>query len=82
MVVKPNTFNQRLTSIRQYLAWYFNVVIDSLPSDSQSFDQIRENKNSLLDLLESSFINAPPTNRSIRKGLNAKEIGYLTIVTG
>lgn len=80
MVVKPNTFNQRLTSIRQYLAWYFDVTIGSLPSDSQNFDQIRENKNRLLNLLESSFISAPPTNRSIRKGLNAKEIDYLMTI--
>ncbi|NOQ63467.1 MAG: tyrosine-type recombinase/integrase [Methyloprofundus sp.] len=80
MVVKPNTFNQRLTSIRQYLAWHFDVTIGSLPSDSQNFDQIRENKNSLLSLLESSFINAPPTNRSIRKGLNAKEIESLMTI--
>ncbi len=80
MVVKPNTFNQRLTSIRQYLAWHFDVTIGSLPSGSQSFDQIRENKNRLLNLLESSFISAPPSNRSIRKGLDANEIEYLMTI--
>lgn len=80
MVVKPNTFNQRLTSIRQYLAWHFDVTIVSLPSGSQSFDQIRKNKNRLLNLLESSFISAPPSNRSIRKGLDANEIEYLMTI--
>jgi len=78
--VKPNTFNQRLTSIRQYLAWCYDVFIGSLPFDSKSYDKIRENKNSLLSLLENSFISAPPVNKSIRKGLTAKEIEFLVTI--
>ncbi|WDD99602.1 site-specific integrase [Thalassomonas actiniarum] len=77
MVVTPYTFNQRLTTVRQYLAWCCDVVIGTLPNSSSEYEQIIDNKNRLLGLLETSFINAPPTNRSQKKGLNGKEIDFL-----
>jgi len=80
ITVTPFTFNQRLTTVRQYLAWYFDVIIGSLPSDSKKYEKILDNKNRLLALLETSFINSPPVNKSERKGLTTKEANYLLTV--
>lgn len=80
MVVTPYTFNQRLTTVRQYLSWYFDVVIGSLPNSSNAYEQILDNKNRLLSFLETSFSNAPPTNKSQIKGLNTKEVDFLLSV--
>jgi integrase len=80
LVVKPDTFNQRLITVRQYLSWYFNVLIGSIPRKSGSYSFLTENKNRTLDLLEGSFINSPPTNKSVRKALNLKEVDFLISV--
>src|SRR5690554_1167373 len=44
MVVTPNTFNQRLITVRQYLGWYFDVVIERVPYSSPDYEQILVNK--------------------------------------
>jgi integrase len=80
LVVTPNTFNQRLTTVRQFLAWYFDVVIGSVPYSSNHYEQLIENRQRLLDFLETSFINAPPTNKSQKKGLEGREIDFLLTV--
>jgi len=77
MVVTPSTFNQRLTTVRQYLAWYFDVVIGAVPYSSTDYEQILDNKKRLLGFLDTSFINAPPTNKSQKKGLDGREIDFL-----
>lgn len=77
ITVTPNTFNQRLTTVRQFLAWYIDVVIGSTPYSSNSYEQIIDNKQRLLGFLETSFINAPPTNKSQKKGLEGREIDFL-----
>jgi len=80
LVVKPDTFNQRLITVRQYLSWYFNILIGCIPRKSGSYSFLTENKNRTLDLLEGSFINSPPTNKSVRKALNLKEVDFLISV--
>jgi integrase len=80
ITVTPNTFNQRLITIRQFLAWYIDVVIGSVPYSSDSYNQMIDNKKRLLDFLETSFINAPPTNRSQQKGLDGGEIDFLLTI--
>ena len=80
IAVKPNTFNQRLTTVRQFSAWYIDVVTGSVPYSSNRYQQLIDNKQRLLGFLETSFINALPTNRSKVKGLNGREIDFLLAV--
>ncbi len=77
IAVKPHTFNQRLTTIRQYLAWCFDVELGSLPINEPLFDSIREHKNRVIKWLHDSFINAPPVNKGASKGLTEQEISFL-----
>lgn len=80
LVVTPNTFNQRLMTVRQYLVWYFDVAIGSLPNSSKNYELILENKKRSLEFIETSFISSSPSNRSQRKGLNEKEIDFLVTI--
>jgi integrase len=80
MVVTPNTFNQRLITVRQFLNWYIDVIIGSIPYSSKLYEQIFANKQRLLNFLETSFINAPPTNKSQKKGLDGSQIDFLLTV--
>lgn len=77
IAVNAITFNQRLISVRQFLSWYCDIQIGSLPSNTHIYEQALENKKTLLELLDRSFINAPPLNKSLRKGLNSQEIDTL-----
>jgi len=77
MAVTPNTFNQRLTTVRQYLGWYFDVELGSMPLNDSNFELVRENKNRILNWLDSGFMSASPTNKGMRKGLNGLEIEFL-----
>jgi integrase len=80
LVVSPNTFNQRLITIRQFLTWYIDVFIGSVPYSSDNYNQIMDNKKRLLELLETSFINSPPTNRSQQKGLDGRQTDFLLTI--
>lgn len=77
IMVRPNTYNQRLTTVRQYLSWCFDVEAGLTATDDQKYDRIRENKKRLLHFLDRAFINAPPSNKGLRKGLDDKEINFL-----
>ena len=77
LAIKPNTFNQRLTTVRQYFAWCFDVEMGSTTYDDSKYEQLREHKKRVLQFLEDSFINAVPSNKGLRKGLNEKEIAFL-----
>jgi integrase len=80
IAVTATTFNQRLSTVRQYLSWYCDIFIGSLPSEPSNYDRALKNKKRLLDFLDTSFINAPPTNRVARKGLNFQEIEQLLTI--
>lgn len=80
LTITPNTFNQRLTTIRQFLIWYIDIMIGALTYSSSDYDHILHSKQRLLALLDTSFINAPPINKSQNKGLNKKEIDFLLTI--
>lgn len=75
--VTPNTFNQRLTTIRQFIGLQFDVFLGSIPFNDLSYERIRDQKNRTLSWLDSSFISAPPKNASKQKGLNIKQVKFL-----
>ena len=77
LVVTPNTFNQRLLTVRQYLVWVYDIAICSLPKSSEDYASIVDDKSRLLELIESSFIQAPAGNRLARKGLKNTEVDCL-----
>jgi len=77
IVITPNTFNQRLTTVRKYLGWCFDVELGCMPYTDSKFEQVRENKKRILHWLESAFMNSPPTNKGLRKGLNNLETEFL-----
>ena len=58
MAISAHTFNQRLTTIRQFLSWCFDMRLSSLPLSDHSYDRIREQQKRLLKWLDNSFINA------------------------
>lgn len=78
IAVSPHTFNQRLTTLRQFLIWCFNVEISSIPWTDERYERVNKHKNMVASWLESAFISAPPTNKGIRKGLNSQEVDFLT----
>src|SRR5690554_4168328 len=78
--VTPNTFNQRLTTIRQFFSWCMDVVISQLPFSSLDYERLRERKLFLLKTLDNSFMSATPVQKSLRKGLNGSEVEFLLSV--
>ena len=77
ITISPHTFNQRLTTIRQFISWCFDMHLSSLPLSNQSYERIREQQKRLLKWLDNSFINAPPSNKGKNKGLINKEMVFL-----
>ena len=77
ITISPHTFNQRLTTVRQFLSWCFDMHLSSLPLSDQSYDRIREQQKRLIKWLDSGFINAPPSNKGKNKGLTDKQISFL-----
>ncbi len=77
LVVSPHTFNQRLTTLRQFLVWCFDMRIGSIPMDDEKYERMRDHKSRVVKWLDSAFINSPPENRRGRKGLQDKEIEFL-----
>lgn len=77
IAVAPNTFNQRLTTVRQFLSWCFDVHLSSLPLNDNRYERIRDQQIRIMKWLDTSFINAPPSNKDLRKGLNDQEVAFL-----
>lgn len=75
--VSPHTFNQRLTTLRQYLAWYFDVEIGSIPTTGEQYERLRNHKNLVDDRLSQCFKNSPPENTGNSKGLSSQESVFL-----
>lgn len=75
--VSPLTFNQRLTTARQYLSWLYEVYLGSMPHSDMRYERIRDQKKRLMLWLESSFINAPPSNKGLAKGLTDSQVRFL-----
>ena len=73
IAVKPDTFNQRLITIRQFLDWYIEMYIGTLPFTSNHYQFYVTYKTRLISLLDRCFINSPPINKSLSKGLSSSE---------
>ena len=78
--VAPNTFNQRLTTIRQYFSWCMDVLTSQLSLSSLDYERLRERKSFLLKTLDGSFMSATPMKKNIRKGLTEDEVDFLLSV--
>ncbi|HEJ2755849.1 TPA: site-specific integrase [Pseudomonas aeruginosa] len=75
--VSPNTFNQRLTTTRQFIGWCIDVLISQSPMSSLEYDRLRARKSFFLKTLDGSFVSATPIRTSLRKGLNENEVDFL-----
>lgn len=75
--ISPNTFNQRLTTVRQFLGWCMDVLTSQLSMSSSDYERLRERKTFILKILDSSFMSATPARTSVRKGLNDNEVDFL-----
>lgn len=73
IAVKPDTFNQRLITIKQFLNWYIELYIGILPFTSNNYQYYVEYNKRLNTLLERCFINSPPVNKNNTKGLTDEE---------
>jgi len=76
-VVSANTFNQRLTTIRMYLSWLFDIEISLILTADRHFDLIHEHKTRILKWIDSSYMNTPPATTGKKKGLNEDEVQFL-----
>lgn len=81
IAVRPDTFNQRLITIKQFLNWYIETYIGNLPFTSDHYQYYVEYKKRLISLLDRCFINSPPTNRTLAKGLTDREQSNLIKLT-
>src|SRR3990167_703104 len=77
ITISPNTFNQRLTTTRQFLSWCFDTHLGRLPLSDHSYDRLREQQKRLMKWLDTAFISAPPSNKGKHKGLTDKEVAFL-----
>jgi len=77
LTVSPHTFNQRLTTLRQYLAWCFDVASGSIPTVGEQYERLRNHKDLVDDRLSQCFKEAPPSNKERAKGLNGQEADFL-----
>ena len=75
--VSPNTFNQRLITIRQFIGWCMDVLTSQLPMSSLDYERLRERKSFILKTLDGSFMSRQPMRKSLRKGLNEAEVDFL-----
>lgn len=75
--VSPITFNQRLTTVRQFINWYMSVLISQLPYSSNKFKSLSDRKSILNEWLSSSFMSSPPSRKYLKKGLSKEESDFL-----
>ena len=77
LVVSPHTFNQRLTTVRLYLSWLFDLQLSGLISSDSVYENMLVRKKQLCKWIDSSFISSPPSNTQISKGLSSTEVSNL-----
>ena len=75
--VTPHSFNQRLTTIRQFFGLYFDIYLGSIPFHDIRYKRIRDQKLRTISWLDSSFMNTPPMNASKQKGLTIPQTQFL-----
>ncbi len=77
IVVHPETFNQRLTTARQFVLWCFDLELVSIPMSSKRYDEVRDHKKLVDAWLGKSFMAVPPAIGRLRKGLSSTEVKFL-----
>jgi integrase len=77
IAVSPSTFNQRLTTVCEFLKWCFDCHLSTIPFSNQHYERIRDNQKRVLDWLTGSLIRKPPINTILRKGLTEEETQFL-----
>ncbi len=77
LAVTPLTFNQRLTTVRQFLNWYFDSRLSSMPLDDLRYERVRDQKERILAWLDAAFTNAPPKNTGQKKDLTQQQVKFL-----
>ncbi|KAB0650430.1 site-specific integrase [Acinetobacter bohemicus] len=73
IAVGPDTFNQKLNTIKDFLNWYLEVYIGALPFTSSNYQYYFTYKTRLISLLDRCSINSPPKNKNLDKGLTTHE---------
>lgn len=81
LAVSPITFNQRLTTIRQFFGWLFDVYLGAMSNSDNRYERILENKKRMMNWFDSSFINSPPKTSNYKKGLTQEQAKFLVSVT-
>lgn len=77
LTVTPNSFNQRLTTTRQFIGLIFDIHLGAIPFNDMRYEHIRDQKMRTISWLDSSFISAPPKNASKQKGLTLTQTKFL-----
>ena len=75
--VAPSTFNQRLTTVRQFFSWCMDMLISQIPMSAQDYDYFRDKREFALRALSNAFISSAPLRKSPRKGLDDVEVEFL-----
>lgn len=77
IAVSPSTFNQRLSTVSEFIDWCFNVYLVTLPLSDCSYKRIGDQKERVLTWLKKSFKKASPTNKAQQKGLTKQQVKFL-----
>jgi len=80
LVVSPHSFNQRLTTVRQWIGLMFDVCTTSMPNDDLRYERVVEQKAIIMKWLKDAFISSPPENRGKKKGLTQEQAKFLVRV--
>lgn len=80
LAVAPLTFNQRLTTIRQFVEWCFDVELSHMSDMGIRYTQLIENKKNICRWLSNCFLAETPVNQALKKGLLDRECQQLVEV--
>lgn len=76
-VVSPQTFNNRIATIRQYFVWEIDVYMSSLPLSDRQYEALLTARKRLIGWIDGAFINAPKAGGIARKSLTDDEAEFL-----
>jgi integrase len=74
LYLSPDTFNERLTTVRLFLNWHFNVVSGKMSYLSNEFKVLKESNARVESLLTSAYVKAIPIKQSVSLGLTLNQV--------
>jgi integrase len=77
IAISPDTFNKRLTTIRQFIEWCFDMEISQGTHVESDYERLVERKRFIHRQLSRHFVASPPENVELRKGLTERQYQYL-----